>query len=122
MRTAPSGDGSLQLRVSLERLEAARHRAWKARRLGGFGADDKEVEPWSAFLIRWHAVASLEDRLLDAAVRRDLDRVPDRKAVGGHRVMRLVDLPIDWKSQGPGFGGGAEPSRFLCDAGHEVQL
>src|SRR5437899_12276066 len=64
-----SGDRRLELGIALEGLEAARHRTGKAGCFRCFRADDEEVEPAPAFLVGWHAVRALEDRLLDAAVR-----------------------------------------------------
>ncbi len=76
MSTA-SGDRRLKIRVALESLEAARHGAWKAGRFARFCADDEPVEPWLDFFVEGHPVSSLEDDLLNSAVRRDLDGVPD---------------------------------------------
>src|SRR5438067_4050648 len=117
-----SGDRRLHVRVVFEGFEAARHRAGEARRFAPMGSDDQELDPAAAFLIGGHAVAALEDRLLDPAVRRDLDRVPDRQAVWCHRVMRFVDLAIDRQPQRFGFGRRAQPRRLALNIGQEVQL
>src|SRR5438874_2635163 len=121
-RVWASGDRRLQVRVVFEGFEAARHRAGEARRFAPMGSDDQELDPAPAFLIGGHAVAALEDRLLDPAVRRDLDRVPDRQAVWCHRVMRFVDLAIDRQPQRFGFGRRAQPRRLAINIGQEVQL
>src|SRR5438477_320160 len=116
------GDRRLQLRVALEGLEATGHGAWKARRFIRIGANHQQPQPSAALLIRWHPVRALEHCLLDAAVGRDLDRVPDRQPVGRHRVMRLVDLSIDRQPERPGLGSGAQPRRLALHVHLEAQL
>src|SRR5205823_1427690 len=99
----------------LEDLETAGRRTRKAWRLRRGRADDEPVEPGTAFLVRGHAVGALEDRLLDAAVWRDLDRVPDREAVRGHGVVRLVDLAVDRKAKRFRLRGGAQAGGLALD-------
>src|SRR5216683_1065625 len=92
---AASGQRRLALGIALEELETTCHGPRHARRLDRLAARDEEGQPTIAFLITWHAVGALEHGFLDAAVRRDLDRVPDGQAVGRDVVMRLVDAPVD---------------------------
>src|SRR5690349_16307164 len=106
----------------LESLEPACQRAGYAWRLDSLSADDEQREPAPAFLVGGHAVGPLEDRFLDAAVRRELDRVPDRQAVGRHRVMRLVDFAVDGQAEGPRVGRGAQPCSLGLHAHRQVQL
>ena len=85
-------------------------------------ADDEQVEPPAAFLVGRHAVHALEDRLLDAAVRRDLDRVPDRQAIRGDDMVGLVDATVHRQSHRLRLGRGAQSRRDGCDVIHRVQL
>src|SRR5579864_7344831 len=118
----PSAERRLAVGVALEGFETARRRTGQARRLGRLSADDQKVKPAAALFIGRHAVAALEDRLLDSAVRRDLDRVPDREAVVGNEVVALVDAAVDRQPHGPGLGRGAQPLRFGFDVGQQAQL
>src|SRR5689334_15059907 len=104
----------------LERLETARHGPGEARRFGGPRTHDQEAEPLVDLVVGRHAVAPLEDRFLDAVVRRDLDRVPDRQAVRRHDMVRLVHLAIDGKAHRLRLGRGAQPRRLARDVGHQV--
>src|SRR6185312_11213520 len=90
-----SGERCLAIRAAVESLEPARHRAGQPGRFDRLCADDQEAQPALALIVGWHAVHTLEDRLLDAAVGRHLDREPHRKAIVGDRVVGLVDLPVD---------------------------
>src|SRR5690242_8861427 len=119
---APLSDRRLAVGAVLEGLEAPCHRARKAWRLVRRRAHDQQVEPPPALVVGGHAVFALEDRLLDPAVRRDLDRVPDREPVGRHDMVRLVDAAVDRESQRPGLGGRAQPRRLARDVDHEAQL
>src|SRR6266700_3087125 len=108
--------------TTLEDLETPGRRARKARGFRGHGADDQQVQPALAFLVGGHPVGALEDRLLDSRVRRHLDRVPHGKAVVGHGMMRLVDLPIDRQAHRLCLRGGAQSFGLRRDVGHKVQL
>src|SRR2546423_7454143 len=99
----------------LKRLETARHRAWDAAGLGRLKADDEQGEPAPAFFIGRRAVEALENGLLDSVVRRDLDREPDRKAVGGDCVMGLVHLAVDGQAERLRLCRGAQAGRLALD-------
>src|SRR5438067_6930662 len=107
---------------TLEDLETTGRRAWKARSLCRPGADDGPVEPGTAFVVRRDAVLTLEHRLLDAAVGRDLDGVPDGEAVGSDGVMRLVDSAIDREPHRLRLRGGAQPGSFARDVHEQLQF
>lgn len=64
-------------RAALECFEPPGQSARQPRRFHRLGAEDELVEPRPAFVVGGHAIRAFEDRLLDAAVRRHLDRVPD---------------------------------------------
>src|SRR4029077_17175370 len=94
--------------------------AW---RLGRFGADDQKGEPAIALLVGRHAIGALEDCLLDPAVRRDLDRVPDRQPVLGLDVMALVDATVDGESHRSRLRGRPQACGLGRDlVAHGVQL
>ena len=108
--------------VALERFESSRHRARQPGRFDRVRTDDELVEPLPAFVVAGHSIRALEDRFLDAAVRRDLDRVPDRKAVGRDGMVRLIDAPIDGQSHRLRLG---RRPQSRCDRPHllhQVQL
>src|SRR5258705_13396675 len=84
---AMSGERGLAVGAAIERLESARHRARQAGGLDRLRAHDQKPQPALALLVARHVVVALENRLLDAAVGRDLDREPHRKAVVGDRVV-----------------------------------
>src|ERR1700687_398066 len=90
----PSGSWCLEVGDAFKGFEASRRRPRQAWCLSGPSADDEEVEPSLALFVGGHGVHSLEDDFLDAAVRRDLDGVPDRQAVRGDLVMRFIDAPV----------------------------
>ncbi len=75
-----------------------------------------------AFLIARHAVGALEHGFLDAAVRRDLDRVPDGEAVSRDVVMGLVDAPVDRQLHRLRLSGGAQAGCLGVDGRHRCQL
>src|SRR5437868_1023357 len=60
-------------------------------------------------------VEALENRLLDSVVRRDLDREPDRKAVGGDCVMGFVHLAVDGQAERLRLCRGAQAGRLALD-------
>src|SRR5712692_9583993 len=87
------------------------------------GPDDQKREPAVAFLIGRHAIRALEDRLLDPAVRRDLDRVPNRQPVLGHSVMALVNAAVDGEFHRALLRGGSQACGLDRDLiAHGVQL
>src|SRR4029077_19715473 len=117
-----SGERRLALGVALEGLEAAGRRTRHAGRLDRLGADNEERQPAAAFVVGGRPVRALEDDLLDPAVRRDLDRVPDRQGVVGDDVMRFVDAPVHGQLDVPGLRRRPRPRRLLLDGAHRVSL
>src|SRR5437868_4308402 len=99
----------------LKRLETTRHRARDAAGLARLRADDEDAEPAPAFFIGRCAIHALENDLLDAVVRRDLDREPDRKAVRGDRVMGLVYPAVDRQAERLRLGRGAQAGSLALD-------
>jgi uroporphyrinogen decarboxylase len=75
-----------------------------------------------ALLVGGHAVRALEDGFLDAAVRRDLDGVPDGEAVWGDGVVSLVHPPVHWEPHGLSFGRGPQPGSGRPDVVHRFEF